>query len=455
MKLRIETVSPIHIGSGRDISPMEYWLRDVFVRIDLESLFRDDAFAGHVESFINGAGSERYIGQYAPESLLEKHHVYWAPLAPDAGAHLGSNPIAVKEFVKTAGRVFLPGSAIKGSILSSLIFHALSELYPKVKNRPPIDAALHQPDNRFAYHKLLDMVFTHFKLPGPLGRNNRFFSWLSVSDAGLAAPDQALRVSMTSVKGSGTGDSPPVICETLDPNVALRLTMDPGARLRWDMTELLEIADHYYRLVWAKATPTRRAPSEGWLLHIGQGGSAYATSLLIFADMNDVDSKIYTLPPPRTRKEVEGDAPLGWVIITPAEEDEESVGEAPLSVTFAPLPPREEPEIPEAPAAVEPPAAPAAAPSAASSTAPSNASPSNGPVTLKRDRELKGLMRQVDLAPPNDLFGLNRLTEALDDVEDEDVQREVAAALRDKLKKAGVWKQHRLRPEIEFYLIGD
>ncbi len=106
------------------------------------------------------------------------------------------------------------------------------------------------------------------------------------------------------------------------------------------------------------------------------------------------------------------------------------------------LPPRKETEIPKAPV-----------PRTPLHVVSSRASRSPAPVSLKRDRELKGLMRQVALAPPNDLFGLNRITEALDEVEDEEVQREVAAALRDKLIKAGVWNKHRLRPEIEFYLI--
>ncbi len=134
---------------------------------------------------------------------------------------------------------------------------------------------------------------------------------------------------------------------------------------------------------------------------------------------------------------------MGWVIVTPVEEGDPAEAHS-LPAAFAPLPPWTKSEIPTPSTATGPPDLPAPK---------TNSSPNS--VSLKRDRELKGLMRQVDLAPPNDLFGLNRLTEALEEVSNEDVQRQVAAALRDKLVKAGVWKKHRLRFEIEFYLTED
>ena len=41
---QVETLTPVHIGSGQEISPMEYLVQDVFVRLVFEGLFRDEGF---------------------------------------------------------------------------------------------------------------------------------------------------------------------------------------------------------------------------------------------------------------------------------------------------------------------------------------------------------------------------------------------------------------------------
>jgi len=41
MKYEIEVISPVHIGSGGTISPIEYVVENNFYRVDMDRLFED------------------------------------------------------------------------------------------------------------------------------------------------------------------------------------------------------------------------------------------------------------------------------------------------------------------------------------------------------------------------------------------------------------------------------
>jgi CRISPR-associated protein Csm5 len=62
------------------------------------------------------------------------------------------------------------------------------------------------------------------------------------------------------------------------------------------------------------------------------------------------------------------------------------------------------------------------------------------------------LMRQADLVKAHDRFGLERLVQALDRLENEEQARSIAETVKKKLQQAGVWEKHPLRGEIELLL---
>ncbi|MGB9722134.1 MAG: type III-A CRISPR-associated RAMP protein Csm5 [bacterium] len=130
MKVKIKILTPVHIGSGEEINPMEYLVEGVqFHRLNMDSLFKDNEFKPHMDKFIEIAKTSRYIAGILPDSLLKKHILYTIPINGDAVQYLRKNQTIVKEFIKTAGNVFIPGSSIKGSIFSAVFWHSLKEAY--------------------------------------------------------------------------------------------------------------------------------------------------------------------------------------------------------------------------------------------------------------------------------------------------------------------------------------
>jgi hypothetical protein len=322
MIVDLETISPMHIGNGNEISPMEYLVGEVFTRIDLDSLLKDPEFEKHYEAFIKGAGNARYIGQYVPARLLSAHPAYRVPFTAEARAHLATNPIQVKEYFKSAGRVLVPGSSVKGAIFSALLFEVLTELWQAGPLRETITGILGKKEDRFKYTELQNLAFGAFSVSSSQGRKDRFFRWIDISDSSLGSPEENLRVFLTKVDGARGDSTLPIVCEALDAEKNFQLEIKTAADFRWSAEDLLQMTDRFYRIVWKKTNAGKPQPEDGILLRLGQGSSAYATSLLLFAERNRVPQDVYRYLPPRTSKQVEGEGNMGWVLLRPAEEQE-------------------------------------------------------------------------------------------------------------------------------------
>ncbi|HEC91938.1 MAG TPA: type III-A CRISPR-associated RAMP protein Csm5 [Candidatus Atribacteria bacterium] len=135
MKYQIETLSPIHIGNGEKISPMEYVIDSRFNRIDMDELFRDKEF--NVNGFIDDVNfgsfylGERYGG------IAKKHVLYSLEISKDATNYMMDKRSEVQEFIKTGGRPYIPSSSIKGAIRTAIMWYALkndSEIYFELEN---------------------------------------------------------------------------------------------------------------------------------------------------------------------------------------------------------------------------------------------------------------------------------------------------------------------------------
>jgi hypothetical protein len=138
----------------------------------------------------------------------------------------------------------------------------------------------------------------------------------------MGFPERDLRIFLTKVDGARGDTSLPIVCEALDFEKNFQLEIKPADGFRWSMEELLKFTDRFYRKVWKKTNSTKKEPEEGVLLRIGQGSSAYSTSLLLFAEQNNIGQEIYRFPRPRTSKQVEGDGSMGWVLLHPSGETE-------------------------------------------------------------------------------------------------------------------------------------
>lgn len=319
MKFKIRVLSPIHIGSGLEINPMEYLIDNSnFHRLNMDSLFKDSDFRPHMDKFIEIAKTSRYIGDIIPDSLLKKHILYTIPIKGEAVNYLNKNQIVVKEFIKTAGYAYLPGSSIKGSIFSAVFWYALKDAYSKNTNweiekgryAEPIPAQKFISDalqGRYKYNELLNLAFSIFTKNKA---KSRFARWLRISDTDKKKVGDILQISLAKVKGAKTGDELPILYEALKPGSEFEFEIN-AQHCAYDEIKIIEIVNDFYHRVLKK--DAAEIKSSGKLIRLGQGATAYATSCLILAEELGINN--YELKPPATRKRIDDKIPLGWAEI--------------------------------------------------------------------------------------------------------------------------------------------
>ena len=301
MKIIIKTLTPVHIGSGKEISPTEYLIENgYFHRINLNSLFADPDFQPFLEKFIDSALHTRYLGDLLPQEILKKHILYTLPITGKAKEYLKNNKTIVKEFIKTAGKVFIPGSSLKGSILSAIFYHILKENFSSDK-----EFILQSLQFKNKYENLLDFVFSRFAKDSPL---KRFTRWLDVIDSNTKNPSEVLQISLVKVKGSKSGKELPILYETLKVNVEFTSEIKSQNTI-FKEEEILSIANNFYKKVLAR--DKNQIKSDEILIRLGQGVTAYATSCLILAE--ELGIKNYQVKAPTTRKRIDEILPMGWV----------------------------------------------------------------------------------------------------------------------------------------------
>ena len=129
MRYEIEVISPVHIGSGGTISPIEYVVEDNFYRADMDRLFEDERF--DTEGFIEDAKAGAfYLGRFAP-GVAKEHVRYALDISESARTNLQqligrlSRSSEVREHIKTKEEAYIPGSSVKGAIRTAILWWVL------------------------------------------------------------------------------------------------------------------------------------------------------------------------------------------------------------------------------------------------------------------------------------------------------------------------------------------
>ncbi|HEK86295.1 MAG TPA: type III-A CRISPR-associated RAMP protein Csm5 [Candidatus Aminicenantes bacterium] len=300
MKIKVKTITPVHIGSGEEISPIEYFIdkeKGYFNVLNMDRLFSDKAFEKYREKFIKEASITRYIGKIIPDQdLLRKHLKYSIPISLEARQ---SNPIEVKSFIKSAGRPFIPGSSIKGAMISALVYYALRESYKNSADKSHLLSMFNS--RKDGYDDLLAQAYGFLakekRSASFGGKEDKFLNLFDVSDSSCLESKRSLRVELAKVDGAKRGGNIPIMYETLKESVEAEFEIR-CKNCRLDEKKVLEICHEFYQKVARKDGVN--IPVSPYLLRIGQGVSAYGTSLLILAE--EMGTKDYFIKPPRTRK---------------------------------------------------------------------------------------------------------------------------------------------------------
>jgi len=313
MKIRLEVLTPLHIGSGEEISPTEYYIdknSHRFIRLNMDALLSDPQFHQFRERFISEASRQRYIGSILDISLLEKHPLYSIPISGEARSYIASNQTIVKDFVKTAGRVFIPGSSLKGSILSAMMWYVLRTNYKNMGTQIN-DLLTRRPQNRREEGEIYnDLMKLSLSLASLDPKQGRFTQWLNISDSALKTPQDSLAISLARVKGARSGGELPILYETIEPGVSFEMEIS-RVKSRFSEKDVLEIAHSFYlKVLEHDKVSIDRKP---YLLRLGQGATAFSTSLLILAE--ELGIKNYRVKQPRTRKRMDDTVAMGWIRI--------------------------------------------------------------------------------------------------------------------------------------------
>ena len=330
MRIKIKILSPVHIGSGEELGSLDYFIDNrVFYRINFDSLFLDPEFLKYSESFIKNSAQARDIREIIKDQkLLIKHSAYSIPVLDGFQPNEESRRYQVKTFVKSAGRVFIPGSSLKGAILSAMAYVFL------VKE----GRESHFRNNS----ELLNSVIGMFSRNQKQEQDKKFSRWLDVTDSDLKNPSQVLSLSLARSLSKGARSSIPIVYETIRPGSEFEMEIKTGlpkANFAWGMNEesILKCTSIFYKKVWEKdhqffegmkqvqnQIEIREINPQGdnaFLVRLGQGSTAYSTSLLLAAKEKGIPYEIqkpknHPKGPPSTRKLI-GGKPMGWAWIIP------------------------------------------------------------------------------------------------------------------------------------------
>ncbi|RLF37521.1 MAG: type III-A CRISPR-associated RAMP protein Csm5 [Thermoplasmata archaeon] len=119
---RAIALSPIHVGSGEEITPVEYVVDDAFHRIDMDSLFEDPEFDR--ERFLKGLEGTFYLGTEFSE-VAKRHRMYTIDLSDTTKKLFMERKPKVREFIRSCGRAYIPGSSLKGAIRTAILWYVL------------------------------------------------------------------------------------------------------------------------------------------------------------------------------------------------------------------------------------------------------------------------------------------------------------------------------------------
>ncbi|HID27022.1 MAG TPA: type III-A CRISPR-associated RAMP protein Csm5 [Methanosarcinales archaeon] len=130
MKLILDTVTPVHIGSGENIEPYEYVITDKFYKINLdkfiESLEEQDRNNFLEISAKNLVQARQFIKNKANLALIKE---YTAKVSEEVRKTYNTkiidpkSELSIQTFIKSMDKPFLPGSSVKGAIRTALLWY--------------------------------------------------------------------------------------------------------------------------------------------------------------------------------------------------------------------------------------------------------------------------------------------------------------------------------------------
>ena len=133
-KIKAEILTPVHIGDGTELEPLEYVIKDKFHKVNMEKWL--STLSGEkADEFTNLTGDD-----YAQKATLvalrtfvrntidiEKYTEWTVDISNEAKKKYEEkfdepeNQLPMSPFIRTDGKPFLPGSSIKGALRTAYL----------------------------------------------------------------------------------------------------------------------------------------------------------------------------------------------------------------------------------------------------------------------------------------------------------------------------------------------
>ncbi len=123
-KYKLETITPIHIGSGETMNQIDgYYANGRWYRIDLDKVLE------HPATNINALTSEMSQRDFRWSDYFSRHNMDTADLSTyNILCAQSPETVDIREAIKSVGnRPYIPGSSIKGALRTALLSHLIDE----------------------------------------------------------------------------------------------------------------------------------------------------------------------------------------------------------------------------------------------------------------------------------------------------------------------------------------
>ena len=371
-KCKIKTISPVHIGSGKDYGPSEYVnakakqkdgsIVKTIKRIDFAK-FYGDLEGEKQDRFLSNLSNPKYkIEQDYPN--ISKDYTRYNSINKSSINKESPHAPDISEFIKTSDNLYIPGSSIKGAIRTAILYDLVED--EDIEN---IDDLIQRRGNRTVinnrdYNDFIDDFFAASR--GNSAQKN-IMRFLQISDSTIYKPPTIHEVLAIMAKDRGgmpdgtqyysrNGSVVKSYLETIDKSKILRseltINYDDGIlreididdkgfildidyikgaiyRFSADLIEYeLDFADKYDVSYLTKFynTLSKINKEESPVLRIGAGSGLMATSIAmkvkkyddlegtqIFDSIRSTFRRQYPFEFPKSRKVTKTGLPLSWV----------------------------------------------------------------------------------------------------------------------------------------------
>jgi len=465
--VKLYILSPIHVGTGQELDPFSYvirnntlylidliqWMESYPKKDELHKMMDSDNFAVMRSYIADNFNLENAVRCKIPVDSSDLLKTYQHAIQKkDSRNQVLVSPMMRNDITMEA---YIPGSSIKGAIRTALANQFVKEAGVKKENAVK--------DRRIGEADYNEKIFGNIR--------NDPMRWLKISDISIGKdntviiepeeyspkPDKTLTPKgYAEVTSSLCYNGKPIVYP-LHVSMAEFVLHGKKVDLQFLINALYQFYVPKYEQEYAKFYNSKKAEmiqrsivmmnqavttlkSNETLIRIGHFSHVECVTLDDVRNPKTRKGKDGRfLPYGQTRTLVNGLYPFGWAKLEfcdlPSEERPDKKWNFPIT---APMPVTKSPQTPQ--------------PSVVKMTPTPKPVQIRKPEPVEEKTSISELMSQINTLRHDDKLQMERIVQEMEELENDNEQKDAAQALKEKLEKAGTWNKHPLKKNIEFCL---